>query len=81
VGEQRVGGVDGDLPDPTVGGVGQGEGVREVVSVDQQEEGVVGDPFAELVAVGDAAAVEEDREAGGVPGGPVLLGHVLAVGA
>src|SRR5829696_2127357 len=54
VGQQRVGGVDDEIPCSPEGPIRQGERAGVMVGVDQQQERVVDDVLAELVAVRDA---------------------------
>ena len=65
--EQGVRGVNDDLSGRPVRRIRKDERHLLVVGVDQEQERVVDDPFADFVAVGDAAAVEEDRKALRVP--------------
>src|SRR3546814_16074148 len=51
-----------------------------VVGVEEQQERVVDDALAPGVGIGDRVAVEEQADGQRVTGGPVLVGHLLAVG-
>ena len=71
--------VEGDLPAGGVVLARQREVDVLAGGVDEDEEGVVDHPPAVLIGLGDGVPVEVDRHGPGVPRGPVLVSHVLAV--
>ena len=57
LGQQRIGGIHHDLPTAAIRGIGHCEGDRPMMGIDEEQEGIVADPFTATLVRPDLLAV------------------------